>query len=264
MQPKRNWRDMPSSSFGPQSRNWIAVLPLAATEQHGPHLPLGVDSMIAEGMIGACIDALPDDAPVSFLPIQEICKSNEHIRFPGTLTLGWKTVIQAWMEIGESVHRAGVQNLILVTSHGGNTAPMEIVARELRSRHDMRVVTSSWGRLGNWRDIYAHDEPVIDIHAGLAETSVMLALRPDLVDMTRAKSFASDQTRLLLQSEKLAYHGAPANLAWRAEDLNPAGAVGDATRATAEAGKQDLAAVAQGFRSLVLDLMRVIEQDAVS
>jgi creatinine amidohydrolase len=257
MIPKRYWREMPSSAFGADAADWIAVLPLAATEQHGPHLPLGVDSMIAEGMIAACIDALAADAPVTFLPVQEICKSNEHTDFPGTLTVGWDTITRMWIDIGSSVARAGPRTLIIITSHGGNAAPMEIAARELRQTLGMRVVTTSWGRLGQWQDIYSYEHPIIDIHAGLSETSVMLALRPDLVETGKAADFASAQTDLDAASEKLGFHGAAANLAWLAQDLSPQGAVGDASTASAQAGQKDINAVAQGFCALIADLERL-------
>ncbi len=261
MIPERYWRDMPSGRFGDGAADWIVVLPLAATEQHGPHLPVGVDSMIAEGMIAACVAALPGDAPVTFLPVQEVCKSNEHIDFPGTLTVVWDTVTRVWIDIGESVARAGPQTLIMVTSHGGNVAPMEIAARELRQRIGLRVVTTSWGRLGRWQEIYSYEGPIIDIHAGLSETSVMLALRPDLVAMEKAEDFQSAQTELDQSSAKLGYHGASANLAWLAQDLNRKGAVGDASSANAAAGYLDIKAVAKGFCALVADLQKLSLQE---
>jgi creatinine amidohydrolase len=246
---------MPSSAFGDAAKDWIAVLPLAATEQHGPHLPVGVDSLIAEGMVAECVRVLPADAPVTFLPVQEICKSNEHYDFAGTLTLDWKTVIETWIAIGESVLRAGLRTLVLITSHGGNVAPMEIVARELRQRHGMQVITTSWGRLGRWEEIYHYDGPVIDIHAGLSETSVMLALRPDLVDMDHARNFPSAQTALGKSAQKLGYHGAAANMAWLAQDLNADGAVGDASAATAQDGLRDITSVGEGFCALINDIL---------
>ena len=255
MEPKRYWREMPSSAFGEAAKDWIAVLPLAATEQHGPHLPVGVDSLIAEGMVAECVRVLPADAPVTFLPVQEICKSNAHYDFAGTLTLDWKTVIETWIAIGESVLRAGLRTLVLITSHGGNVAPMEIVARELRQRHGMQVITTSWGRLGRWEEIYHYDGPVIDIHAGLSETSVMLALRPDLVDMDRASDFPSTQTALGKSAQKLGYHGAAANMAWLAQDLNADGAVGDASAATAQDGLRDITSVGEGFCALINDIL---------
>ena len=128
MLPKREWAEMTWQDFtASDTARWIAVLPLAATEQHGPHLPLGVDSFIAEAYLGRVRALVPADLPVSFLPVQKIGQSDEHRAFPGTLTLSGPTVIRAWTEIGESVARAGVKKLVLVTSHGGNVAAMEIL-----------------------------------------------------------------------------------------------------------------------------------------
>lgn len=254
MLPKRYWRDMPSSAFGPGAKDWIAVLPLAAVEQHGPHLPVGVDAFIAEGLVQRCVEALPQELAVTFLPPQEVGKSNEHISYPGTLTLDWDVVIRTWINLGESVARAGVRTLVMITSHGGNVAPMDVAARELRQRLGLRVVTTSWGRLGRWQDIYQYEGPIIDIHAGEAETSEMLVLRPDLVDMDAAREFESAQSSLAQQAEKLGYHSSSANISWLSEDLNPAGAVGDATRADASLGERDLAETVKGFVTLMQDL----------
>ena len=250
----RFWRDIPTTAFGPEASDWIAVLPLAAIEQHGPHLPVGVDAIIAEGIVARCANNLPDDTPVVFLPVQQIAKSNEHEAFPGTLTVNWDTTIRSWIDIGASVARSGPRTLILVTSHGGNAAPMEIAARELRQLHNLRCITTSWGRLGNWQQIYAYDGPIIDIHAGLSETALMLALRPDLVDASKARDFPSAQTPLANGAAKLGYHGAPANVSWLAQDLNPEGAVGDAGAATAEAGERDIESIVAGFAALIRDL----------
>ena len=264
MLPKPYWRDMPSSAFDDQTRNWIAVLPLAAIEQHGPHLPVGVDAFIGEGLVKRCVDALPEDLPVTFLPVQEICKSNEHISFPGTLTLDWDVVIRGWINIGESVARAGVRTLVLITSHGGNVAPMGVAARELREKLGLRVITTSWGRLGKWHEIYQYDGPLIDIHAGESETSEMLVLRPDLVDLDAARDFQSDQSRLNQSARKLGYHGASADLSWLVEDLNPDGAVGDPTRADASLGERDLAETVAGFIELMRDIAAQIQHEGTT
>jgi hypothetical protein len=146
--PRRHWREMTTRDFSDaDTSDWIAVLPIAAIEQHGPHLPVGVDALIADAMVERCAAALPEGSPATFLPVQQVCKSNEHIAFPGTLTLDWDTAIRSWLQIGESVARAGLRKMIIVTSHGGNVPPMEIVARELRQTHAMAVATTAWTRL---------------------------------------------------------------------------------------------------------------------
>ncbi|NKX43812.1 creatininase family protein [Roseibacterium sp. KMU-115] len=235
---------------------WIAVLPIAAIEQHGPHLPVGVDSLLAEAMVARVVAALPADLPATFLPVQQVCKSNEHIEFPGTLTLTWETAIKVWLEIGQSVARAGLRKMVIVTSHGGNVAPMEIVARELRQTLRMAVATTAWTRLGGAR-VYNYPEgPMVDIHGGLSETSMMLAARPDLVRSELAEDFQSRQTALRQGSAKLGYHMAEANLGWLANDLNPKGTVGDASSASAELGEADLAAQTEGVIALLRDMQR--------
>lgn len=247
----RFWRELPTTAFGEAARDWIAVLPVAAIEQHGPHLPTGVDAMIAEGMVARAAKALPDDSPAVFLPVQEVGKSNEHIHFPGTLSLSWDTAIRAWLDIGDSIARAGLRKLLIITSHGGNASVIDIVARELRERHGMLVVHTSWGRLGDWQSIYPAEDIHTDIHGGLAETSQMLALRPDLVDLSKAQHFDSAQRGLKARNEQLGFHSSNANIAWLAEDLNHEGPVGDASSASAELGELDIAATIRGFEKLI-------------
>ncbi|MCU4652836.1 creatininase family protein [Roseibacterium sp. SDUM158016] len=255
--PRRHWREMTTRDFSEgETAEWIAVLPIAAIEQHGPHLPVGVDALIAEAMVARCAEAMPDDLPVTFLPVQQVCKSNEHIAFPGTLTLDWETAIRSWLAIGHSVARAGLRKLVIVTSHGGNVAPMEIVARELRQSHAMAVATTSWTRLAAAR-VYTYPEgPMVDIHGGLSETSMMLALYPELVRMEHAEDFASAQTALRQGSAKLGFHMAEANLGWLSQDLNGKGTVGDASSATADLGAADIASQVEGFVALMRDMVR--------
>lgn len=255
--PKPIWREMTTRDFADSdTTGWIAVLPIAAIEQHGPHLPVGVDAILAEAMVARVVAALPADLPASFLPVQQVCKSNEHIAFPGTLTLGWDTAIRSWIEIGQSVARAGLSKMVIVTSHGGNVAPMEIVARELRQTQGMAVATTSWTRLGGARVHDYPEGPMVDIHGGLSETSMMLAARSDLVRGALAENFESRQTALRQGSAKLGFHMAEANLGWLAHDLNPKGTVGDASRASAALGEADLAAQTTGFIALLRDMQR--------
>src|SRR5580692_9198395 len=187
--PKRNWMDMTwqdVAGAGADTARWIAVLPLAAVEQHGPHLPLGVDTYIAEAYLARVEKILPEDLPVSFLPVQRIGVSAENLSFPGTLTLAAATAIAAWTELGESLARAGVRKLVLITSHGGNVAAMEIVARDLRVRLGMLAVTVGWHRFGYPDGAFDAEERRHGIHGGDIETSLMLAGRRDTVRMDKA------------------------------------------------------------------------------
>ena len=188
--PKRDWMQMTWQDIAgaaAATARWIAVLPLAAVEQHGPHLPLGVDSFIAEAYLSRALGKLlPDELPVTFLPVQRVGVSVEHLAYPGTLTLSAATAIAAWTEIGESLARAGLRKLVLVTSHGGNVAAMELVARDLRARLRMLVVTVGWHRFGYPDGTFSGEEKKHGIHGGDIETSLMLAGAPDTVRMSEA------------------------------------------------------------------------------
>ncbi len=251
---KRYWRELSTREFSTDTSRWIAVLPLAAIEQHGPHLPVSVDSIIAQGMVERCAEALPDENPAIFLPVQEIGKSNEHVNFPGTLTLDWETAIKSWVEIGAGVVRAGLRKMVLVTSHGGNISCMDIAARELREKHDMLVVCTSWEKLGHRSAIFENGPVYTDIHGGEAETSIMLAMRPDLVDMRRAEDFASQQRALKEDNTQLGFHSSNGTISWLAEDLNPIGVVGNAEAATAEKGRHEIYSAVDGFCTLMMEI----------
>jgi creatinine amidohydrolase len=256
MLPKREWAEMTWADFAAaDTARWIAVLPLAATEQHGPHLPLGVDSFIAEAYLAGVRAQIPADLPVTFLPIQWIGQSDEHVAFPGTLTLSGATVIRAWTEIGESVARAGVKKLVLVTSHGGNVSAMEIVARDLRVRRGMLAVTVGWHRFGYPDGAFAADERRHGIHGGDIETSLMLAGRADTVRMDEA---VAEMPATVAMQQEFKWLGAfrPAGFGWMTQDLHPSGAVGDASRATPEKGEAALAQGAGGFVELVREIDR--------
>lgn len=233
--------------------NWIGVLPVAAIEQHGPHLPVYTDTCIAEGMIRRSIELLPDNMPVTFLPTQPIGKSDEHISFPGTITGSWETTTKLWLEIGDSVARAGLRKLIIINAHGGNVPMVDIVARELRVRHDMLVVATSWSRFGNPDSIIAPEEAAYGIHGGDVETSLMLHLRPDLVRMELAEDFRSTQLEFIDEFKHLRAHG-PVQFGWKTQDLNAAGALGDARAASADKGNAILDHQAKSFVELCADV----------
>jgi creatinine amidohydrolase len=252
--PARRWHEMTAADFtaGP-TRDWIAVLPIAAIEQHGPHLPVATDMLIGQGHVDRVIELAPKDLPFTVLPVQAIGKSNEHISSPGTLTFSWDTVTRAWIEIGESVARAGVRKMVIVTSHGGNVPIMDIVARELRVKFDMLCVATAWSRFGNPPAVFGERELRYGIHGGDRETSMILAIRPDLVRMDLAEDFASTQERLEQEMQHLRLHG-PIQFGWKAQDANPAGVVGEAHLATYEKGVAAIDHAAHGFIALLRDM----------
>jgi len=254
MLPRRFWSEMTTRDFADShTSEWIAVLPVAAIEQHGPHLPVYTDTCIAEGMIRRAIELMPDELPVTFLPVQAVGKSNEHISSPGTLTTTWETATKLWLDIGDSVRRAGVDKLIVVNSHGGNVPMVDIVARELRVRHDMLVVATAWSRFGHPEGLPAGEEGLYGIHGGDIETSVMLHLRPDLVRMDKAKDFRSVQLDFIREFKHLRAHG-PVQFGWKAQDLNPDGTVGNASAATADKGMAVVEHQAAAFVALCRDV----------
>lgn len=240
--PSRFWADWSARQFAELQHSGggeraIAVLPVAAIEQHGPHLPVSVDTALVDGVIAACLPHLRPDLTALFLPTQAVGKSNEHARYAGTLTLSAETLMRVWMELGECVARAGFRKLVLLNSHGGQITLMEMVARELRVAHDLLVVSSNWFTLPMAPEVaarFTEAEHRFGIHAGDVETSMMLALQPERVDMAQARDFSNtmvDRAR----DYPLLGNGA-AKVAWQVQDLNGWGAAGDATLATADKG----------------------------
>ncbi|MCE4225580.1 creatininase family protein [Methylobacterium sp. C25] len=249
--PARPWRDLTTVDVATRemSRS-VAVLPVAAIEQHGPHLPLGTDAIIAEGYLARAAALVPDALDVLTLPVQSIGKSDEHDSFAGTLTHSAATALAAWSEVGACVHRAGCRKLVIVSSHGGNNALIDLVAGELRARLGMVVVTTSWGRLGYPDHMIPEEEIRHGIHAGAVETSLMLALRPDLVRREHVGNF-EPRTVAMEREYRLLRAGRPAAFAWKAEDLHASGAIGHAALGTVEIGEALLDHGARRFVELL-------------
>ncbi|MFD1703347.1 creatininase family protein [Methylopila henanensis] len=254
--PRRRWTDMTTEDFREGDvASWIAALPVAAVEQHGPHLPLGVDVMLGEGYLERALALAPDDLPVTALPTQAVGLSPEHLAFPGTLTLSPETVIRAWTEIGASVARAGVRKILFINSHGGNSAVLDVVARALRVEHGMLAVVTSWHRLGYPDGLFSAEELRNGIHGGEIETSVMLKLRPDLVRRDRADDFRSAAYGMERDYARLRT-STPAGFGWMSQDLHPSGAIGNAAAATSAKGEAALAHGAAAFIELLRDMHR--------
>jgi len=257
----RFWADLKSPDFARLDlARSIAVLPVAAIEQHGPHLPLNVDATLVEGVIAAALPHLPADLPVLFLPTQSVGFSPEHTRFAGTLTLKAQTIIQLWTEIAESVAHSGVKKLVLLNSHGGQVGLLDVVARDLRTRLNMLVYSVNWFNLPlvdeqgySVSSLFSAHEHRFGIHAGEIETSMMLALKPEQVDMAQAQDFHSTSQD---RAEKFSIlgDGRSAKLAWQMQDYNPQGAVGNAAAATAGKGRVLLDAAGRNLAQLLVEL----------
>ena len=244
-----NWADYRTTEFASiDPMKTIAILPTAAIEQHGPHLPVGVDTMIAEGMLDRVRATCPDDLDIRILPVQAVGKSNEHLHALGTLTLSAENALRIWVEIGLSVARAGVKKIVIVNSHGGNLDLISILSRELRVQAGMLAVKCQWGSFGQPEGMYPASETAYGIHGGDVETSLMLAFRPELVDMGAARDFVSSA-----QTGTISPIG-PVSYGWISSDLNPAGTVGNAAAATAAKGHATADHYAAGF----IDLLRKV------
>jgi creatinine amidohydrolase len=248
------WAELKSSDFRSlDPERTIVILPIAAIEQHGPHLPVMTDTAIAEGMLALLRERLPAELSVLTLPIQSIGKSNEHLLSPGTLSLSMETLARVLVETADGIHRAGLRKIVLANAHGGNVSVLANVSRELRVKFGMLAVPTQWSRFGLPEGLYKPVEALHGIHAGDIETSLMLAFRPDLVDMAKAKNFASAAIAMEEEFTLLSADGAHA-FSWIAQDLNSEGAVGDASKATAAKGWRTAKHQVEGFIALLRDI----------
>lgn len=231
--------------------NTVIVLPTGATEQHGPHLPCAVDTVISSGVVGRALTQLPDDVPAFAMAPITYGKSEEHLHFPGTITLSGETLLATMNELGESVYRAGFRKLLIVNGHGGQPQVMEMAARELRLRHgDFIVVPSFTWRVPHVAAQYLSEkERRLAMHAGHAETALMLALAPETVRMTHAVANYPPE----FPSKLLSPDGRPA-CAWTSLDFGPSGIIGDPLPATAEQGHAILESLANSWAAAITEL----------
>lgn len=251
----RRWQDLTTEDFKTLPPDTVAIMPTAAIEQHGPHLPVSVDTTINEGLVARACKAL-GDAPVLVLPTLCIGKSDEHTNFPGTLALNWQTTVELWRHVGLSVARAGVRRMLIVNSHGGQVQLIHVVARQLRIEAGMFVAAVHWPALWTGDDALNEEEKRHGIHGGLVETAMMLHLAPHLVKMDKARNFRSWGAELDERFDLLRPEGA-VGFGWMSEDLNTAGALGDASAATAEFGASIVDDVGLRIARLVNELREI-------
>ncbi|QDL12366.1 creatininase family protein [Brasilonema octagenarum UFV-E1] len=247
--PYLSWTDIQAM---PNKEDVVIIQPVGSIEQHGLHLPLIVDAAIGMAVLGKALEKLDTSIPAYALPILYYGKSNEHWHFPGTMTLSAETLIATLMEVGESVYRAGFRKLVLMNSHGGQPQVMEIVARDLHIKYDEFLVFP----LFTWRvphitsELVTLKEKQVGIHAGDAETSLMLAILPEQVKMDAAVAeYPPEQPEgsLLSIEGKLPF-------AWATRDLSKSGVVGDPTVATKEKGDRILESVSDGWVRVIKDV----------
>lgn len=232
----RLWGDLCTADFSALDPHaTVAVLPVSATEQHGPHLPLSTDAVINDGVLRAALAQLPASASVLVLPALAIGDSLEHTGFAGTVSIDSAALMGAWLAVGRSVARAGLRKLVIFNSHGGQKAHVDLVAVRLRVECQMLVVRAHSFSLGVPPGLFDVDELAHGLHGGAVETSLMLHLRPDLVRVSALKAFPSIGQRLAEQGNVLGVEK-PVGFGWMTQDLNPDGACGDAAQASAEKG----------------------------
>lgn len=233
----------------------VAVLPVAAVEQHGPHLPVRVDAAINAGVLARTVELMPADMPVLVLPMQPVGKSVEHLAYPGTLTLSYETLARVWYEIAESVHRAGCRKIVFINSHGGQPQVMEIVCRELRVKLGMLAV-SAWAYSGaDLSDLFGDAERRHGIHGGEMETSLLLHLHPDLVDMEHSRDFVPVSVEMEARGGLLMPEGARVGYGWQTQDIQPWGACGNAAAADAGRGHEVVERCASGLVRLFEEVL---------
>jgi len=235
--PSGRWQDLCTTDFARvDPGRTIALLPVAAIEQHGPHLPLATDALINAGIVAETLRRLPPTASVLVLPALDVGDSLEHSDFAGTLSADLETLLGLWLAVGRGVARAGVRKLVIFNSHGGQRAHVDRAALRLRVAHGLLVVRAHSFAFGVPPGLFDADELAHGLHGGAVETSLLLHLRPDLVRREALADFPSLGASLaarggLLGAEK------PAGFGWMAQDLNPQGACGNAAAASAEKGR---------------------------
>jgi creatinine amidohydrolase len=248
------WQDLGTEDFrGLDPERTIALLPLAAIEQHGPHLPLSTDAIINQGIVADALRRIPRDLGLLILPMQQIGHSLEHTAFPGTLSAGAETLLALWSDVARGVARAGLRKLILFNSHGGQTALVDLAAVRLRVELGMLVVRASYFRFGLPDRLFAEEEVAQGIHGGEVETSLLLHLRPDLVRREALDDFQGLPRRMVGDNSLLGPER-PVGFGWMSQDLHPAGVCGNAARADAARGARLLDHLADRLATLVQEV----------
>lgn len=247
--PYLTWTDIQAM---PDKENVVLIQPVGAIEQHGPHLPIAVDAAIGLAVLGKALEKLDSQIPAYALPNLYYGKSNEHIHFPGTITLTAQTLLNVLTEVAASVYRAGFRKLVFMNSHGGQPQVIEIAARDLHQQYSdfMLFPLFTWSVPNIARELLSAKELELGIHAGDAETSLLLSILPNQVKMERA---IAEYPQELPKESLLSMEG---NLpfAWVTRDLSQSGVIGDPLPATKARGDRLLESLATGWATVIQDI----------
>ena len=212
----------------------LLVLPTAAIEQHGHHLPLATDTLINNLLLGKALELVPAELSIYALPPVCFGKSNEHLGFPGTLSVSAQTFLAVVRDLGASIAASGFKKVVLYNTHGGNTSLVDVLARDLRAEFGLRTF-SLFGSPGAMFEGVSKQERTYGFHAGEIETAYLLYGTPELV---HPEEYTKNYIARLDEPELLKPEGSAANFAWLTRDIAPSGVLGDPTAATAENGER--------------------------
>jgi creatinine amidohydrolase len=236
----------------PNKENVVIIQPMGAIEQHGYHLPIIVDSAISVAVLGMALQQLPSEIPAYSLPNIYYGKSNEHDHFPGTITLSSETLTSLLMDVGESIYRAGFRKFVFMNGHGGQPQILQMVARDLHIKYDDFWVFPLfvWRVPNIAKNLLTDKEKEFGIHAGDAETSVLLSILPEQVKMDKAVKEYPDN----LPENSLISMERNLPVSWATRDVSISGVIGDPLTATKEKGDRILQSLAEGWVKTIIDI----------
>jgi creatinine amidohydrolase len=230
----------------------VVIQPIAAIEQHGPHLPFSTDLVIATSAVDAVVAERGDELDLWVLPALAYGKSNEHAWCPGTVWLGPATLLAVLDDVGRSVAMLPTDRLAFVNGHGGNSALLGVALRELRLAHGLTTFLLHPNVPPDQGGPSTEEELGMGIHGGLGETSLLLHLRPDLVDMSQAARHVPE----VMAGNRHVRFGGPVAFGWTSDDFGPSGVIGDPTGASAERGKQQFEAIVAAMGDALAEVAR--------
>ncbi len=230
----------------------IIVLPLGAIEQHGPHLPMSTDFVVAEAASKAAVDTVGEEVNAWLLPALPYTKSNEHAWSAGTMWLSATTLMSVLDDIGRSIASTQAKRVLFINGHGGNSALVQVMNRELRLKYGLQTFLAHPHMPADQGGSSAASELGMGIHGGMDETSVMLHLCPELVDMSLAVRRVPEK---LADNDHVRFGGKVA-FGWLSNDFFPDGHIGDPTGATAEIGKKMFDSAVAGLCEAMREISR--------